>query len=198
MFVHAAKAFIVYHNKDNLCDQVLYFADFLHFFGITCDIPAYHLQEDIINWSNFIEKQIKCAEYILLVCTKELNYLLRSQSHCEVRMTQLNGPHILNSTLNSLLKTKFTLPIILELGSKKYVPTNLQETKIYTVSFDGLPDFKDNDQDSVKGMLDTMPQYTDLRSLVAKLLDQQEYKQPKVAPHPPDFTSKIFCTVEIT
>ena len=160
--------------------------------GINCDIASYHLDEDVTNWSKFIEDGIKNAEYILLVCTKELNEKLTGQSHCRVEMTTSTGPYILSSTLNSLLETNTkTLPIILEEGSRKYIPTHLQSTTIYIIPFGALPSAKCIEQ---KGLLD-MPEYKDLRSLTAKLLHQRQIEKPTVAQTPPNLTSKVFGVV---
>ena len=163
--------------------------------GVNCDIASYHLDDDVTNWNEFIKEGIKKVEYILLVCTKELNEKLTGQSHCRVEMTTSTGPFILSSTLNSLLETNpRTLPIILEEDSRKYIPTHLQSTTIYIIPFDGLSTAEYIDKQAAKKLLD-MPKYKGLRSLTAKLLRQREILKPTVAQIPPNLTSKIFCVV---
>lgn len=163
--------------------------------GVNCDTTSYHLDKDVTNWNEYIKDRIEDTEYILLVCTKELKEKLVGQSHSRVEMTKSIGPYILSSTLNSLLETKpKTLPIILEEGSRKYIPTHLQSTTIYNIEFNTLPTAEYIDKQEADRMLD-IPKHKDLRSLVAKLLRQPEVTKPKVKPHPPDLTSKIFCAV---
>ena len=126
------------------------------------------------------------------MCTKELKELMDGQSHNRVEMTRSTGPYILSSTLKSLLETKpKTLPVILEEDSREYIPSFLQSMTIYNISFNSLPDAQYTDEQDAKDVLDNNPQYKDLRSLVAKLSGQQEVEKPKVAPHPPNLTSKI-------
>ena len=163
----------MYQNKDDISGHVVNLANFLHMHcGIDCDTTSYHLNKDVTNWNEFIKGRIEKAEYMLLVCTKELNEKLTCQSHSRVEMTALTGPYILNSTLNSLLETNpKTLPIILEEGSRKYIPTHLQSTTIYTIAFDTLPNADRINEQVAKKILD-MAEYKDLKSLVARLLCQ--------------------------
>ena len=197
-YIFAAKAYIVYQKEGNLSDRVLNFANFLRMhYGVYCDTPSYHLDDDVhvTNWNEYIKDCIEQAEYILLVCTKELKEKLVGQSHSRVEMTKSTGPYILSSTLNSLIETNpRTLPIILEEGSRKYIPTHLQSTTIYTISFDALSTAEYIDKLAAKKLLDE-PKYKDLRSLVAKLLRQREIMKPVVAQTPPNLTSKLFCIV---
>ena len=155
----------MYQNEGNLSDDVVNLANFLCFHcGVNCDITSYHLDENVTNWNEFIKGCIEKAEYILLVCTKTLSEKLVGQSHSRVEMTTLTGPYILSSTLNSLIEANpRTLPIILEESNRKYIPTHLQSTTIYTISFGTLP------AKQAVEILD-MPKYKDLRSLVARLL----------------------------
>lgn len=156
-----------------------------------CDIASYHLKKPIANWSKFIEGRIEDAEYILLVCTKELKEQLAGQSHNRVEMTNSTGPHILSSTLNVLLEyNPRTLPIILEEDSKNYIPMHLRSGTIYAIAFDSLPNADFMDKRAVMNILHS-PEHKDLRSLVTRLLNQQEILKPPVASKPPDLTSKI-------
>ena len=190
MYIFAAKAFIVYQNKGNLCDQVYNFACFLRArCGVDCDVASYHLDKNVTDWNNYIVERINNAEYILLVCTKELQEQLADhRHHKKVEMTKSSGPFILSTAFNSLLEGKpKTLPIILEEGSRKYIPTLLQSTTIYTIPFDS---FTSIDQQAAEGMLED-PNYKDLKSLVFKLCGQPEKVKPPVASQPPNLTSRI-------
>ena len=191
--IFAAKAYIVYQNEGNLSDRVLNFANFLRMHcGVNCDTTSYHLDKHVTNWNEYIKDRIEKAEYILLVCTRKLNEKLIGQSHSRVEMTKSTGPYILSSTLNSLIETNpKTLPIILEEGSRKYIPSHLQSTTIYTISFDALSTVEHIDKQAAKKLLDE-PKYKDLRSLAAKLLRQLEIMKPVVAQTPPNLTSKAF------
>lgn len=111
-------------------------------------------------------------------------------------MTYSIGPSILSNTLYLLSTDKHTVPIILEEGDRKYVPRHLDQTSIYVVSFASLPDAESIDDHEVVRLLDN-PQYKSLRSLVARLLGQNEIEKPIVAPHPPNLTSKVFLSMYI-
>ena len=163
----------MYQNEGNLNGDVINLENFLRFHcGVDCDITSYHLAKDVTNWNEFIKDRIEKAEYMLLVCTKALNEKLTCQSHSRVEMTTLTGPHILSSTLNSLLETNpKTLPIILEESSRKYIPRHLQSMTVYIISFDTLADYIT--EQTAMEILDN-PKYKDLRSLVAKLLHLPE------------------------
>lgn len=163
----------MYQNKGDFNDHVVNLAYFLRVHcGINCDITSYHLFEDVINWNEFIKGRIERAEYILLVCSKELNEKLTGQHHSRVEMTESIGPHILSSTLNSLLQTKQkTLPIILEESDIKYIPTHLQSTTIYIISFNTLPNAESITEQEAKEIMD-MAEHKDFKSLVARLLCQ--------------------------
>ena len=192
----------MYQNEGDLCDEVHNFVDFLRFHcSVDCDVASYHLNKDITNWDRHIEECITHAEYILLVCTKQLDERLTGQHHNRVEMTRSSGPHILSTTLNSLLVTSKTLPIILDENSKMYIPTSYKATTIYTIFLGSLPIAANTTEQDTKRILD-MPEYQDLRSLVTKLLGRKEVVKPPVAPKPPDLTSKIcfiviFCTFYI-
>ena len=187
----------MYQNEENLCDQVDNFVEFLRCHcAVDCDVASYHLDKDITNWDKHIEQCITTrAEYILLVCTKKLDEKLNGQCHSRVEMTRSSGPHILSTTLNSLLVTLKTLPIVLDEHSKEYVPTSYKATTIYTISFGSLPTAATITKQDAKKILD-MPEHKGLRSLVAKLLGQQEVVKPPVALQPPILTSKI-CLIVI-
>ena len=192
-YVFIAKVFIVYHNEGNLSNQVNNLADFLRArCGVDCDIASYHLDEDVTDWNDYIVKCIKDAQYILLVCTKELQEQLADhQHHNRVEMTNSDGPCILSTALNFLLRGKpKTLPIILEEGSRKYIPTYLQSTTIYTIPFDYFTDAASIGQQAPEGVLED-PKYKDLRRLVSRLCGQSENLKPSVASQPPNLTSKI-------
>ena len=165
----------MYQNEGNLSGGIIKLANFLRFHcGVDCDITSYHLNKDVTNWNEFIKDRIEKAEYILLVCTKALNEKLTCQSHSRVEMTTSTGPHILSSTLNSLLETNpKTLPIILEESSRKYIPRHLQSMTVYIISFDTLPNADCITEQTATEILDN-PKYKDLRSLVAKLLHSPE------------------------
>ena len=185
----------MYQKEGNLSEHVINIADFLccHC-GVNCDISSYHLDKDVTNWNEFITDHIKKAEYILLVCTKELNKKLTGQSHSRVEMTKSTGPHILSSALNSLLENNpRALPIITEGGNRNYIPTLLQSTTVYTISLDALSSAITANQEAEKILNDF--KYKDFRSLVAKLIDQPEVEKPRVAQHQPNLTSKIFCII---
>ena len=130
----------MYQNEGNLCDQVDNFVDFLRCHcAVNCDVALYHLDKDITNWDKHIKQCITRAEYILLVYTKELDERLNGHHLNRIEMTRLRGPHILSTTLNSLLVSSKTLPIVLDEHSKEYVPTSYKATTIYTISFGSFP-----------------------------------------------------------
>lgn len=191
-YIIIAKAYIVYQKEGNISEHVIKLAKLLRCgCGVNCDITSYHLNEDVTNWNDSITDHIKKAEYILLVCTKELNEKLTGQSHSRVEMTESDGPYILSSTLNYLLENnRKVLPIITEEGSRKYIPKHLQSTTFYTISLDVLCSAISANQDAKKILNDS--KYKNFKSLVAMLTDQPKVEKPKVAHKSPNLTSKIF------
>ena len=171
----------MYQKEGNISEHVINLANFLRCgCGVNCDITSYHLDENVTNWNDFITNHIRKAEYILLVCTKELNEKLIGQSHSRVEMTESDGPYILSSTLNYLLENNpRVLPIITTEGSRNYIPTLLQSTTFYTISLDVLSSAISANQEAKKILND--PKFKNVKSLVAKLTDQPEIEKPKVA-----------------
>ena len=190
--IFTAKAFIVYQNGGDLCNQVDNFSEILRTHcSVDCDVASYHLHEDITNWNVYIQQCIKCTECVLLVCTEELLERLNGQFHERIEMTRLSGPYILSTALQSLLETTSKiLPVILDKQSKKYIPVYLQSTTNYTISFGSLPNAASIAKQDAEKILD-MPKYKDFRSLVIKLLGQKEVIKPPVASEPPILTGKI-------
>ena len=179
----------MYQNEGDISDYVINLANFLRHCGVNCDIPSYHLNEDVKDWDDFIAKCIEKAEYILLVCTKELNEKLTGQSHNKVEMINAGGPYIFSSTLKSLLaKSKKTLPVILEEGNKKYIPHLLQSTTIYTISLGALSDAISANQKAKKILNDS--KFQNFKSLFARLTGQELVPKPEVAQSPPKLSSK--------
>ena len=178
----------MYQNNGNLCDQVDNFSDILRACAIDCDVASYYLHKDIANWNVCIQQCIKCTEYILLVCTKELLERLNGQSRERIEMTRSSGPYILSTALQCLLETKSKiLPIILDEQSKKYIPAYLQSKTNYTISFGSLPDAASITKQDVEKILEQK----DFKSLVVKLLGQKEVIKPPVASEPPIFKGEI-------
>lgn len=63
--------FISYsHDTDDLCDKVLNLSNNLREFGVDCNIDQYE-ESPPEGWPRWMESQIREAEYVLVVCTKQ-------------------------------------------------------------------------------------------------------------------------------
>jgi len=170
----------VYTKEDNDPEglKVLNLSDLLNTCGIECTIDHYHANDNVSNWSFWVENQIKyCVAskngYILLVCSEAMYRLLEETS--DNSCIQMKHAHIDRLTLKTILgkNTLKFLPIVIDEYEKKFVPLCLQGKTTFLFP----QELKNNVESVHQSMLD-LPGFSSLRCLVATVSGQQEIPRP--------------------
>jgi len=173
--------YIIYSEEDS--GAVLDLSDFLHDFGVTCDIDQYHTNDRISDWGvwneNMVKKHAESKGFVLLVCSHQMYQQLSKSDKCS--RIQMKPGHIDTLALNSLIKDEDTtdciIPVCLEEENIKIVPGSLRGRSIYSLSISTLMK-QLNSQIDINHILDT-PGLKLLQSLVYKLSGIPENdKQP--------------------
>lgn len=126
-----------------------------------------------------MEQQIKkCARagYIIILCGENLHKSLQEVNNERI---QMHNAHIGVQTLNNLIDDRETntyfVPVFIGKELVNCIPTALKDRSHYTVRYDAVME----DYDDVSTVLDK-EENESLRSLVAKLTEQQEHYMPSV------------------
>ena len=170
----------MYSKEDK--DEVLLLSDFLRSSKIDCDIDQYHTHERILDWGQWIEKNIRrCAPegFVLLVCSPIMcQYLCDSEMSERVEM---GVGHIDTLSLRSLFKeaniNRKVIPIFLDKYCSQQIPSNLRERTSYSVSISKLMEV---DPNADTNTILKKPGLESLQSLVYVLLNIPEFDKPCV------------------
>jgi len=177
-------AFIVYSKEDK--EEVFLLSDFLRKCYIDCDIDQYHTTEHILDWGQWVEKNIRrCAGegFVVLVCSPMMyQYLCDSEKSERVEM---GVGHIDTLSLRSLFKdaninqkvNQKVVPIFLDKYQSQQISSNLKERRSYFVSFSKLIEL---DPDLDASIILKEPDLKSLQSLVYKLRGIPEVEKPQV------------------
>ena len=132
------KVFISYsHDSDEHKDQVLELSDRLRDEGIDCIIDQYEEFSPDEGWPRWTEKQIREADFVLMVCTETFcRRLMGEETPGKGRGARWEGNTIYQLLYNAgTLNNKF-IPVLLENGKPEHIPTPLQGTKYYSLSIE--------------------------------------------------------------
>lgn len=170
----------MYSKEDK--DEVLNLSDFLRSCRIDCEIDQYHTNKLILDWGQWIEKNIRrCAQegFVLLVCSPIMyRYLCDSEKPEQIEM---GVGHIDTLSLRSLIKesriNEKVLPILLDKYSSQRISSSLKERTSYCVSISKLMEV---DQDVDSYAILKQPGLESLQSLVYAVLDIPEFEKPLV------------------
>ncbi len=130
---HFPKVFISYSwDSPEHMDSVLALADRLRSDGIDCSLDQYEVSPPE-GWSLWMERQIQEADFVLMICTETYCRRVKgeeipSQGHGVRWEGNLIRQHLYNA---GTLNTKF-IPVLLESGEFKHIPTSLQGTTYYS------------------------------------------------------------------
>ncbi|GHV90057.1 tetratricopeptide repeat protein [Spirochaetia bacterium] len=158
--------FISYsHDSDDFCDKILDFSNELRKNGIDANIDQYE-EDPPEGWSRWMEDQIRTAEYILVVCTKEY------ADKASLRTSTGLGVKWESSIIYNLLyeigtvTTKF-IPVIFNDANIDFILTPLRGKTIYNVS---SPKQKEALQKRLLGIKNNVkPPLGTIKSMVAKI-----------------------------
>ena len=107
--------FISYsHDSDTLCDRVLELSNYLRSQGIDSILDQYE-ESPSEGWPRWMEKQIKTAEYVIVVCTFPYNRKASLEVHDDTGLgVKWETNIILNQLYNSGTITNKYIPVVFE------------------------------------------------------------------------------------
>lgn len=183
MFCIVSSAFIVYAKEENDCygDQVLALSHFLNDCGIACDVDLYHINENVIDWSFWVAKNMEHYYashhgYVIMVCSPTMISLLEERSdNARVEMVVANIDRL---TFRYYLQQGVhkTFPLFINNPSTNYVPPILSGKTCYNFPYDKIP------ENVPAHELLNYPDFALMRNLVATLTGQHEIPAPSVGP----------------
>ena len=176
-------AFIVYAKEENDPDgdQVLCLSNLLIQCGIACDSDLYHTNDNILDWSSWVENNLKhhiashCS-FIIMVCSPTMYSTLEERN--DNARIEMAVAHINRLTLRHYLQQsaqKF-LPLCINDPSANYIPPNLSGKTRYDFPYNKL--LSEIPQGTTAHEVLDYPDFTSLRSLVATLTGQREIPTP--------------------
>ena len=179
-------AFIVYAKEENdpSGDQVLCLSNLLIRCGIDCDIDLYHTNDNILDWSSWVENNLKhyiasqCS-FIIMVCSPTMFSTLEERN--DSARIEMAAAYIDRLTLRHYLQQnaqKF-LPLCIDDPSANCIPSNLSGKTCYHFPYSKL--LSEIPESTAHKVLDH-PDFTSLRSLVATLTGQREIPTPIPGP----------------
>lgn len=96
-------------SGEKFCQDVLQLADILTCCGgIECFVDFY--EDEQPNWNRWIEKKISESTYVLMVCSPQLMWHLKSEERSDVRMYK--GMYFSDTIVNTITAPKF-VPVFL-------------------------------------------------------------------------------------
>jgi hypothetical protein len=129
------KVFISYsHDSREHCDRVLALADRLRREGVDCNIDRYE-QSPPKGWHLWMLDEIKTADFILVICTKEYQRrFLADESYGKGRWLTWEGGVIIQSLYKiGANNTKF-IPVLFSDNDSRFIPTPFTSVTKYVVS----------------------------------------------------------------
>lgn len=183
VFCAVSSAFIVYAKEQNDPHgvRVLCLSNLLNNCGIECDIDLYHSNENIVDWSFWVGKNLEYHiasqhSYIIMVCSPTIISTLEERN--DNARIEMVAAYIDRLTLRYHLEegAQKIFPVFINDPSANCVPPSLSGKTCYHFPYDKLlyelPECATAEQ--VLGH----PDFASLRSLVASLTGQQEIPAP--------------------
>ena len=161
-------------------DQVLCLSNLLNSLGVFCDIDLYHLNENIMDWSFWVGKNVEyystsAYSYVILVCSPTMIATLeeRNDNAC----VEMAAGYIDRLALRHYLQqgAQRVLPLFINNPSADYVPPSLSGKTWYHFPCDTLAEMP---EDVLPEQVLDHPAFNSLRSLVATLTGQPEHVPP--------------------
>ena len=177
-------AFIVYAKEENDPggDQALCLSNLLIRCGIVCDIDLYHTNDNILDWSSWVENKLKLhiasqCSFIIMVCSPTMFSTLEERN--DSARVEMAAAYINRLTLRYYLQQSAQnfLPLYINDPSANFIPPNLSGKTCYHFPYNKL--LSEIPESTAHEVLDH-PDFTSLRSLVATLTGQQEIPTPRI------------------
>ena len=166
-------------------DQVLCLSNLLIRCGISCDIDLYHTSDNILDWSSWVENNLKLHiasqfSFIILVCSPTMfSALVERNDNARVEMA---AAYIDRLTLKQYLQqgVQRFLPLCINDTSANCIPPNLSGKTLYYFPYNKL--LSEIPEGTTAPEVLDHPDFASLRSLVATLTGQQETAIPSIGP----------------
>ena len=172
--------YIIYSEEHS--DDALELSNFLRILcGISCEIDQYYMNESIVDWGVWNEKNIKkCAKengFVLVICS---SVMFEHLSDPEVNpCIKMKAGYINTLALNALIRdatvTRCIIPVCLDKTSTETVPSSLRGRTIYSLSCSEL--MQADPSSDINTILDAS-KFESLRSLVFRLRGEAEVNKP--------------------
>ncbi|NET56146.1 MAG: TIR domain-containing protein [Symploca sp. SIO2E6] len=130
------KVFISYsHDSPEHKDRVLELSDRLRYEGIDCIIDQYYEFSPPEGWPRWTEKQIREADFVLMVCTDTFcRRVMGEETPGLGRGARWEGNTIYQLLYNDGTSSSKFIPVLLENGKPGHIPTALQRTHYYCLN----------------------------------------------------------------
>ncbi len=128
--------FISYsHDSDSFCDQVLELSDYLRSQGVDCNIDQYE-ESPPEGWPKWMEKQIREAEHVLVVCSKPYLQKASLQTAPSVGLGVKWETTLIENLLyeEGCVSSKF-IPIVFSVEDEKHILTPLKGFTFYNLQY---------------------------------------------------------------
>lgn len=128
--------FISYsHDSDSFCDQVLELSDYLRSQGVDCNIDQYE-ESPIEGWPRWMEKQIREAEYVLVVCSEPYLQKATLQTAPSVGLGVKWETNLVENLLyeDGCVSNKF-IPIVFSVSDEKNILSPLKCFTFYNLQY---------------------------------------------------------------
>jgi len=184
-YITGNEAFIIYCKEDypeeDDCNHpALGLSNLLRQLGVPCNIDMYSASEDINNWDQWTEKEVRsCDGHIILLCGEKLHQLLQEDTNKRIEMRDAHiGKLKLNCLINDQeINTRF-VPVFIGKPNEQFIPTALKGRNCYTAPYDVVMEDYDSPH-SAKAVI-KHEKCRSLYSLVTKLTNRPEFNMPPV------------------
>lgn len=128
--------FISYsHDSDSFCDQVLELSDYLRSQGVDCNIDQYE-DSPLEGWPRWMEKQIREAEYVLVVCSEPYKQKASLQTAPSVGLgVKWETSLIENFLYEDGCATNKFIPVVFSVEDEKHILLPLKGFTFYNLQY---------------------------------------------------------------
>lgn len=170
-------------EDDHNGEKVLCFSDILRHCGVNSDTDIYHANENIADWSFWVNKAIELCTaatngYILLICSQAMISILEETSD-NAKVEMVYG-HIDRLTLRHLILSnipKFIPVFISDHSNREYVPISLSGKTYYHFPYELMNNFS---QYVTPEEILRYREFASLKTLIATLTGQTENPPPNI------------------
>lgn len=128
------KVFISYtHESTEHSQRVLQLSDKLREWGIDSWIDQYE-QAPTEGWLNWMQKQIRKARFVLVICTMEYRRRFEASPRGRGKGVRFEGAILTTQIYESIPRNRRIIPVLCSRQDAKHIPTVLRNYSFYDVS----------------------------------------------------------------